>query len=151
MLEKLHTMTDGAELAKALVEDTRKNHASQDPYAFALGYLAAYVAGINQARIESDGDEIRPLSDDEVDKLLVNVSITKLEKLLKDRRAELGIQSPWCAFPGCPNKRHTESLFCSIHTEDDCSDCDHSELFEDFEMGHSVSRCAFCGTTVKTP
>lgn len=117
---------------------------------FALGYLAAYVAMLHRDADQGLDDEPRPLSDAEIDELLVNVSISKLERLLHDRKSEradtveeinetLEIASPWCHFPGCPNDRRGDDLFCEAHVDE----CAHVEV--EFDHAVNAARCVDCG------
>lgn len=90
MLDILTTCTDGGALLRQLREFALEQPGVRDDTAdaFVVGYLAAYVATANRAR-EQAGDDVRPLTDAEVDELLVNVSVSKLQKLLDERRREL--------------------------------------------------------------
>ena len=145
LIEKLPLLVTQEAIIEALrsnaVEQPGITETTADSYA--LGYLAAYVAATNQARIAADGADVRPLTDDEVDELLVNVSVAKLEKLLAERRADQDSPEPsdhqWreCAFPGCTRTYWpADDLFCEDHQDHECSNCGDEFLTRDHLLEH---------------
>jgi hypothetical protein len=161
MLEQIAQFTDGVKLLQALQGWAKTIKGAVDSNgstaSFEAGYLAAYIAELNRQRIANQV-EVRPLSDAEVDELLVNVSIAKLEKLLDERRRELadtpddlretladiartpatlgdGLGADDCYFPGCTIKRPKGSMFCEAHEDRtdelvDCWVCEGTGLIE---------------------
>ena len=92
VLEHLVTLTDGNEILECLRKVARSELAAKPDTedTFCASYLAAYVARLHAEAQDADqDDEPRPLSDQEIDELLVNVSISKLERLLHQRRLEV--------------------------------------------------------------
>lgn len=90
LLQILATETDADRLLERLRDvakaDPGCSAGLEDSYC--VGALSAYVAGLNRDA-NQDAEDPRPLSDAEIDELLVNVSISKLERLLHERRLEL--------------------------------------------------------------
>lgn len=117
--EKLIGLTDPQEIIRVLradaVADPGVSAGSED--AFSLGYLASYVAQLHReaASIECDIDEPRPLTDDEINDLLLTVSLAQLNRARDAKRRELADEL--CAFPGCAEDCAEDSLFCAHHTD----------------------------------
>lgn len=139
MFEALASYTDPAKLIEALKESAKKTPGATDSQgsvdSFCLGYLAAYVALINaEALDQAANDEPRELTETEIDELLVNVSIAKLERLLHERRCEMA-DTPedleatlfgdpgfprvndleLCVVDGCNEDRAQGGIYCLAH------------------------------------
>lgn len=88
LLQICASYTEADDLIEALRTLAKCDSGVADGFedSFAIGVMAAYIAGLNKDRAERAAAEPRPLTDAEIDGLLVHVSITKLERLLADRR-----------------------------------------------------------------
>ena len=139
-LTKLVKMTTARQIIDGLDEMSEQDGiAKENRSAYGLGYLASYVARLNQAQQEAGKDDVRPLTDAEVDKLLVNVLIAKLEKMLAERRNQ-------CHFPGCTAPQHNYSMFGEDHESHECENCGDEFLEREHLLEHW--RETSCGETI---
>ena len=91
MLELMHNATDMDELLHDLREAALQEAGVDESTVghYCLGALASYVCMRNRGELSMLDPDPQPLSESEIDDLLVNVSMSKLQKLLDERRREL--------------------------------------------------------------